>query len=31
MTTGITIEISGKEKNKFTRFWNEYRHHPPAH
>ena len=31
MTSGIQIEISGKEKNKFMRFWSEYRHHPPAH
>lgn len=30
MTTGITVEISGKEVNKFIRFWNEHRHHPPA-
>ncbi len=22
-TSGIVIEISGKEKNKFTRFWTE--------
>jgi hypothetical protein len=31
VTSGIVIEVSGKEKNGFMRFWTEQIHHPPAH